>query len=80
MMKKIKTTYLFLKKNIGTIVTVGIAGYIVYMIYKVFSDKGLDKSGKPYYEDFGDDPSNTDSSEKDDDDVIEDADIIKDWK
>ncbi len=42
--KENKTAYI-----IGLVVT-----YIGYHIIKMLSDKGLDKEGKPYYENFDD--------------------------
>lgn len=43
-----------IKENKASYIIGLVAAYVGYHIIKMLSDKGLDKEGKPYYENFDD--------------------------
>lgn len=55
-LKEIKNTIekvvAHVKRNAVTYVIVTAIGYVIYQIAKVICDKGTDKDGNPYYEEF----------------------------
>lgn len=40
------------KRNVVTYIILTAIGYVIYQITKVVCDKGTDKNGNPYYEEF----------------------------
>lgn len=54
--KEVKNTFekivSHVKRNAVSYIIVTAIGYVIYQITKVVCDKGTDKNGNPYYEEF----------------------------
>lgn len=49
---KIKVVLSHFKRNAGNYVVVAILGYLIYQLYQMLSDTGVNKDGNVYYNDF----------------------------